>query len=170
MTRIRASTLWLLQWRKKRRVIAEERLRRLEEFAETTKLNTVEYKDREIGVITSGMAYQYAKEVLPEASYLKLGLSYPLPRKKITEFVKSCKTVYVIEELEPIFEEKIKSWGLSVIGKDVIPVIGELNPEIIRTSVLSETIDGVKTELAKEIPIRLLFFVRAVITEAFSTS
>jgi len=139
---------------KKRRVIAEERLRRLEEFAETTKLNTVEYKDREIGVITSGMAYQYAKEVLPEASYLKLGLSYPLPRKKITEFVKSCKTVYVIEELEPIFEEKIKSWGLSVIGKDVIPVIGELNPEIIRTSVLSETIDGVKTELAKEIPIR----------------
>lgn len=139
---------------KKRRVIAEERLRRLEKFAETTKLNTVEYKNREIGVITSGIAYQYSKEVLPEASYLKLGLSYPLPRKKITEFIKSCKTVYVIEELEPIFEEKIKSWGLSVIGKDVIPVIGELNPEIIRASVLSETIDGVKTKLANEIPIR----------------
>jgi indolepyruvate ferredoxin oxidoreductase alpha subunit len=139
---------------KKRRVIAEERLRRLEEFAETTELNTVEYKNRDIGIITSGIAYQYSKEVLPDASYLKLGLSYPLPRKKITEFIKNCKIVYVIEELEPIMEEKIKSWGLSVIGKEVIPIIGELNQEIVRASVLRKTIDGVKSELSKEIPVR----------------
>lgn len=139
---------------KKRRVVAEERLRKLEAFAETTELNTVEYQNRDIGIITNGIAYQYSKEVLPEASYLKLGLSYPLPRKKITEFIRSCKTVYVIEELEPIIEEKIKSWGLSVIGKDVIPVIGELNQEIIRAAVLKERIDGVTSELTKDIPVR----------------
>ncbi len=139
---------------KKRRVIAEARLRKLEEFADTTELNTVEYKSRDIGIITSGIAYQYSREVLPEASYLKLGLSYPLPRKKITEFIRKCKTVYVIEELEPIIEEKIKSWGLSVIGKEVIPVIGELNQEIIRAAVLKETAAGVKAELSKNIPIR----------------
>lgn len=139
---------------KKRRVVAEERLRKLEAFAETTELNTVEYQNRDIGIITNGIAYQYSKEVLPEASYLKLGLSYPLPRKKITEFIRNCKTVYVIEELEPIIEEKIKSWGLSVIGKDVIPVIGELNQEIVRAAVLKERIDGVTSELTKDIPVR----------------
>lgn len=139
---------------KKRRVIAEERLRKLEEFAETTELNTVEYHDRNIGIITSGIAYQYSKEVLPEASYLKLGITHPLPRKKITEFIKSCKTVYVIEELEPIIEEKIRSWGLAVVGKEVLPTIGELNQEIVRTAVLKETIAGVETELSKGIPIR----------------
>lgn len=139
---------------KKRRVIAEERLRKLEEFAETTELNLVEYKNKDIGIITSGIAYQYSKEVLPEASYLKLGITYPLPRKKITEFIKNCKVVYVIEELEPIIEEKIKSWGLSVIGKEVIPIIGELNQQIIRSAVLRETIAGVETELLKDIPIR----------------
>ncbi|MDW2798066.1 indolepyruvate ferredoxin oxidoreductase subunit alpha [Clostridium boliviensis] len=139
---------------KKRRVIAEERLRKLEEFAETTELNTVEYRSWDIGIITSGIAYQYSREVLPDASYLKLGLSYPLPRKKITEFIRNCKTVYVIEELEPIIEEKIKSWGLSVIGKEVIPIIGELNQEIIRASVLKETLNGVTPELTKDIPVR----------------
>jgi len=139
---------------KKRRVIAEDRLRRLEAFAETTALNKVEYKDKKIGIITSGVAYQYAKEVLPNASYLKLGLSYPLPENKIKEFVNSCEVVYVIEELEPIFEEKIKSWGLKIVGKDVIPTIGELNPEIIRKALLGRSIEGVSPSFSKELPIR----------------
>ena len=139
---------------KKRRVIAEDRLRRLEAFAETSELNKVEYKDKKIGIITSGVAYQYAKEVLPEASYLKLGLSYPLPRNKITEFVNACEIVYIIEELEPIFEEKIKSWGLKVIGKEILPTIGELSPEIIRKALLGGKIEGVKPIFSKELPIR----------------
>jgi indolepyruvate ferredoxin oxidoreductase alpha subunit len=139
---------------KKRRVIAEDRLRRLEEFAESTVLNKVEYKDLEVGIITSGVAYQYAKEVMPNASFLKLGLSYPLPKNKISEFVNKCKKVYVVEELEPIFEEKIRSWGLNVIGKDVIPVIGELSPRIIRKALLNETIEGVKTSFSQDITVR----------------
>ncbi len=139
---------------KKRRVVAEDRLRKLEQFAETTTLNTVEYKDLKIGVITSGIAYQYAKEVMPDASFLKLGLSYPLPKQKITEFINKCDKVYVIEELEPIFEEKIKSWGLNVIGKEVIPTIGELSPAIIRKSIFNESVQGVETNFSQEIPNR----------------
>lgn len=139
---------------KKRRVVAEYRLRKLEEFAETTELNKVEYGDLGIGIITSGIAYQYAKEVLPNASFLKLGLSYPLPRNKITDFVNRCNKVYIIEELEPIFEEKIKSWGLNVIGKEVIPIIGELNPGIIRKALLDEVIEGVKHNFLKPLPTR----------------
>ena len=139
---------------KKRRIIAEDRLRRLEEFAETTELNRIEYKDLKIGIITSGIAYEYAKEVMPGASFLKLGLSYPLPKNKITEFVNQCEIVYVVEELEPIFEQKIKSWGLNVIGKEVIPTIGELSPEIIRKALLNEEIVGVKSNSLENIPIR----------------
>lgn len=139
---------------KKRRVVAEDRLRRLEQFAETTTLNKVEYNDFKIGVITSGIAYQYSKEVMPNASFLKLGLSYPLPKEKITEFINKCDKVYVIEELEPIFEEKIKSWGLEVIGKEVIPTIGELSPAIIREAIFGESIQGVKPNFLEEIPNR----------------
>ena len=139
---------------KKRRVVAEERLRKLEEFAETTELNKVEYSDLKIGIITSGIAYQYSKEAMPNASFLKLGLSYPLPKNKITEFVDKCDKVYIVEELEPIFEEKIKSWGLNVIGKEVIPIIGELSPEIIRKAILGEVKEGIKPNFSEEIPVR----------------
>lgn len=139
---------------KKRRIVAEDRLRRLEDFAELTTLNRIEYHNSDIGIITNGIAYQYSKEVYPNASFLKLGMSYPLPKHMITEFIKKCKKVYVIEELEPIIEEKIKSWGLHVIGKEVIPIIGELSPEIIRKALLNEIREGVQTKLAKEIPVR----------------
>ena len=137
---------------KKRRVVAEERLRKLEKFAENTSLNKAEYKDLKVGIITSGIAYQYAKEVMPDASFLKLGLSYPLPKEKIKEFVNKCDKVYVIEELEPIFEEKIKSWGLEVTGKEVIPIIGELSPAIIRKAILGESIKGIEPNFKNEIP------------------
>nr|AAR21230.1 indolepyruvate oxidoreductase II alpha subunit [Methanococcus voltae PS] len=119
---------------RKRRVIIEERLDKLQEFANNPKNNliNVEYNDKAIGIITSGASYQYAKEVCPNASFFKLGMVYPLPKEAITEFVNTCDKVYVIEELEPIFEKEIKSWGLNVIGKEIFPTIGELSPEIIR--------------------------------------
>ncbi|MCK8817909.1 indolepyruvate ferredoxin oxidoreductase subunit alpha [Natroniella sulfidigena] len=137
---------------KKRRVVAEERLAKLKEFAEDSELNQVEYDKKDVGIITSGVAYHHSKEVFEDASFLKLGLSYPLPQKMIEDFVNQCETVYVIEELEPIFEEQIKSWGLEVIGKDVLPTIGELNPAIIREAVLGNTKE--KLELEQEFPIR----------------
>ncbi|OEF98237.1 indolepyruvate ferredoxin oxidoreductase subunit alpha [Desulfuribacillus alkaliarsenatis] len=125
---------------RQRRVIIEDRLRKLEEYSETTPLNRVEMNDTSIGVITSGVSYQYAKEALPNASILKLGFSYPLPKKKIEEFAKQVDVLYVIEELDPFMEEQIRAMGIAVKGKDVLPNIGELSVQIIRQKILGESI------------------------------
>jgi indolepyruvate ferredoxin oxidoreductase alpha subunit len=118
----------------------EERMRRLEGFSETFGGNVIEEGTGEIGVITSGIAYQYAREVLPDATFLKLGLPFPLPRKKILDFVKRFEKVYVIEELEPFLEEQIRGWGVSnIIGKEVITNMGELSPGIIKAAVSRKT-------------------------------
>ena len=115
----------------KRHAIVEERLSRLGELAESTSLNSIEWGDPAIGVITSGVAYQYVKEAVPEASVLKLGMTYPLPRRLIREFASKVKKLYVVEELDPFLEEQIKALGLKVIGKERFPIVGELNPTIV---------------------------------------
>ncbi|MBB6218227.1 indolepyruvate ferredoxin oxidoreductase alpha subunit [Anaerosolibacter carboniphilus] len=121
-------------------VKVEERLRKLENFSNETELNRIEWNDKKIGIITSGVAYQYAKEVFGDnVSYLKIGFTYPLPMKKIKEFADQVETLYVIEELEPYMEEQIKAAGIPCIGKDVIPRIGELNPDIIAKAILGES-------------------------------
>ena len=122
---------------KKLHVVVEDKLVKLEEFSNNTPLNRIEWGNKEIGIITSGIAYQYAKEVFGEnASYLKLGYTYPLPFAKIEAFAKEVKTLYIIEELEPYIEEQIKARGIACIGKDKIPNIGELNPDIIAKALL----------------------------------
>lgn len=139
---------------KGRRVIAEERLTRLKSWADESSLNSVEYQDKKAGVITGGIAYQYAKEALPEASFLKLGLAYPLPEKMIREFAVQCETLYVIEELEPIIEEKVKAMGIHVIGKDIFPTIGELSATIIRKAVKKETLQKFEMPFSEPLPVR----------------
>ncbi|WP_018249666.1 indolepyruvate ferredoxin oxidoreductase subunit alpha [Orenia marismortui] len=139
---------------RKRRFVAEDRLSKLKEFAEESELNQIEYKDSKLGIITNGIAYQYNKEISPEASFLKLGITHPLPKKKIKEFINNCKQVYVIEELEPIFEEKIKSWGLEVIGKEVIPSIGELSTEKIRKAIFNTNKEVINLDLENTLPKR----------------
>lgn len=114
-----------------RHVAVESRLEKLKDYADTTPINRIEWNDTKIGVITSGVTYQYVKEVLKDASLLKLGMSFPLPQKLITEFSKKVDKLYVIEELEPFIEDYIKSWGIEVHGKDTFSMIGELLPEII---------------------------------------
>ena len=138
---------------KKRRIAAEERLNKLQSFAEETTLNQVEYNQTDMGIITSSITYQYAKEVFPEASFLKLGLAHPLPRNLIEEFISNCEQVYVIEELEPIFEEQIKSWGLEVTGKEVIPTIDELSPARIRKAITGEEKKTIEFN-RQELPVR----------------
>jgi len=111
-----------------RHVFVTERLERLKEYAENTPYNFIENNGSKIGIITGGISYQYAKEVLPDADYLKLGFSYPLPMKKIAGFIKSHERVIVIEELEPFYEDQIKAEGLKVEGKKYFGVHGELSP------------------------------------------
>lgn len=113
-------------------VILEQKLKDLEAFSNTTELNYEEMNDTKIGIITSSVAYQYAKEVFGDTvSYLKLGFTFPLPMDKIRTFSEKVDILYVIEELEPFMEEQIKAAGIACTGKEKIPNVGELNPEII---------------------------------------
>ena len=119
--------------------VVEDKLKRLEEFSNETHLNRVEMNDTKIGIVTAGVAYEYAKEVFGEtASYLKVGFSYPMPMDKIKEFASKVDTLYVIEELEPFMEEQMKAAGIKCIGKELIPNIGELNPDIVSKALLNE--------------------------------
>ena len=123
----------------KRHVIVEERMRELEELAETSKLNTVENNGAKIGVITAGIAYMYAKEALGNSvNFLKLGMVYPLPEKKLKDFAASCEKVYIIEELDPFIENHCKKIGLDVIGKDAFTLLGEYTPQMIKKAITGE--------------------------------
>jgi indolepyruvate ferredoxin oxidoreductase alpha subunit len=120
--------------------IVESKLLELEKYSNETPLNRVEWHDKKVGIITSGVAYQYAREVFGEnASYLKLGFTNPLPMDKIRSFASEVETLYVIEELEPFIEDQIKAAGIACIGKERIPNIGELNPDIIAKTLLGES-------------------------------
>ena len=127
---------------KKRHYVVEEHLAALRDFAETTALNTVEDNGGEVGIITAGNAYNYAKEVFGNgASYLKLGMVFPLPEKKIAEFAAKYETVIVVEELDPFIETFCKSHGIKVVGKDVLPLCGEYSDELLAKLLLGEDPD-----------------------------
>lgn len=117
---------------KRRHPLVEEKIRKLAEYAETFAYNVIETGLDEIGIVTSGVAYQYAREVFPNATYLKLGMVYPLPKQLILDFAKRVKKVVIIEELDPFFEEYFRTLGIEVIGKDVFPIEGEFSPYLIR--------------------------------------
>ena len=126
----------------KGRHIAIEKLNNeLAEAANTLPMNRVEMNDTKIGVITSGIPYQYVKEALPEASVLKLGMVNPLPRKLIEDFASRVETLYVVEELDPVIEEQVKSWGIKVIGKEILTVQGEYSANMLRRAILKQDLD-----------------------------
>ena len=108
-----------------------ERLKRIERYAEKAKINRIEWGDRRIGILSSGIAYQYAKEVLPFCSFLKLGMTYPLPTELIKAFASKVKQVYVIEELEPFLEEQIKTIGIRAKGSELRSHAGSLSREVL---------------------------------------
>ncbi len=136
-----------------RHVVVEERTKKLIEFAETSPLNSVEMTGGKIGVITSGVAYQYAREALGDsASYLKLGMVNPLPVKLIKDFAEKFETVYVIEELDDIIETHCKKNGINVIGKEIFGFIGELSQSIIAEKLLGKKAEF--TAFSENVPVR----------------
>ncbi len=116
---------------RKRHPVVEKRMEDLVRFVETFPENRVEWGDKKVGIITSGISYAYAKEVMPEASFLKLGMVYPLPREMIRSFASQVEKLYVVEELDPFIEEQVRAMGLAVEGKSAFPLIGELNPLLV---------------------------------------
>ncbi len=131
-----------------RHAFVEERLKRLTEYAETFPFNSTEIKDTSIGIITSGISYQYAKDALPDASFLKLSFTYPIPFKLIEAFSSKVKKLYVVEENDPFLEKQMLAHGIQVTGKDIIPITGELNPSIIKEAFGNKT----KYITVKDIP------------------
>lgn len=132
----------------KKHIVVEQRILDQIAWAETAEINTVEYNSTEIGVITSGISYQYAKEALGEnASYLKLGCVYPLPVQKIKDFVVKCKKVYVLEELDPFIEEHCKQNGIEVIGKEAFTLQGEYSQSLIAKVILGKEDAFLATDL-----------------------
>ena len=128
---------------KKRHPIVEERTKALIEYAETSPLNRIEMGGTDIGIITSSTSYQYVKEVFgEEVSILKLGLVNPLPQKLIQDFASKVKELFVVEELDPIFENHVRSLGLKVSGKDRLPMIDEFSQSIIARAFGKEVPDS----------------------------
>ncbi len=124
---------------RRRRVVMAERTRRLIEFAEQTDLNREEAGDGEIGIIAAGVAYQYAREAFPRASFLKLGLVWPLPPERIRRFAESVERLYVVEELDPFLTTEILAMGVEVEEVGAGFRIGELTPDRVRQMIAGET-------------------------------
>ncbi len=125
-----------------RHVYVEQRMKALAEDGSKFSINRAEYNDTSIGFITSGIPYQYVKEACPNASVLKLGMVHPLPKKLIEEFASKVDKLYIFEELEPVVEEQVKSWGIRAIGKELFTVQGEYSANMIREKVLKENLQN----------------------------
>ena len=136
---------------KGRHVYVEQRMKSMAEDGCSFPINRMEIQDTSVGFITSGIPYQYVKEACPDASVLKLGMVHPLPRKLIEEFASRVDKLYIFEELEPVIEEQVKSWGIKAVGKEIFTVQGEYSANLLRKAVLSEK----ETEYAgKDVPAR----------------
>jgi indolepyruvate ferredoxin oxidoreductase alpha subunit len=140
-----------------RHPLVEERIKKLGEYGATLDINRMEVRSNKIGIITSGVPYQYVREILPDASTLKLGMIYPLPIGLIREFASRVKKLFVVEELDPFIEEQVKAAGIKVVGKELLPICGELTPGIIRKAFagigLAKTSDDVtSSEMSASLP------------------
>ncbi len=135
-------------------VKVEERLKALAEFAETSPMNKVIEGDPKVGVISSGISYEYARDAFPDATFLKLGMSFPFPAKLVTEFCKRFDSVYIVEENEPFIEEQARYIGITnIVGKERIPLCGELNQRIVRDAVSGEDTSGEKAKVPARPPV-----------------
>jgi indolepyruvate ferredoxin oxidoreductase alpha subunit len=120
-------------WSKQRHPVLEQRLLDLAAFSDTFPWNRIEWGDRGIGIIAGGVVYEYARQVFPDASILKLGMTFPLPKKMIQEFADGVKKLIVIEELDPFIEEQVRAMGINAIGKEIFPSCDELLPQTIQS-------------------------------------
>lgn len=138
----------------KRHVVVEDRMQALANLAETASFNKVEINDNtKIGIITAGDCYTYAKDALKDtASYLKLGMVNPLPKKLIKDFAEKFETVYVFEELDGVIETHCKAMGINVIGKELFGLLGEFSQDTIKEKILNKKPEVNSTDL--EIPPR----------------
>jgi indolepyruvate ferredoxin oxidoreductase alpha subunit len=126
---------------RKKHPVIEERIRQIARFAESFSFNRVEWGDMDgdagrLGIVTCGVAYQYAREIFPDASILRLGMTYPLPQDLIRGFAAKVERLVVIEELDPFLEEEIRLMGIACEGKSIFPAVDEFDPRVVRESAI----------------------------------
>ena len=152
--RDRSKYVMIPAFARKRHVIVEERQAKLVKASNEFDINHIENSGTaDIGIITAGIPYNYVKEVCPDAAILKLGMVFPLPEKLLQEFCDSVKEVWVVEELEPFFEDKLKAMGIKVHGKDRLPILGEYSPNLLDT-VINKQATPKAVDLQLELPPR----------------
>jgi indolepyruvate ferredoxin oxidoreductase alpha subunit len=135
-----------------RHVVVEQRLRDLQEYVEDCPFNRIEMGDPKIGIITSGSAYGYTREALPNASYLKLGMTFPLPKKMIADFRARVEKLYIVEELDPFLEEAIRLMGIKIDGgKELNSLLGEISPKSVAESLARAGVPDVNPDLLVEL-------------------
>lgn len=136
---------------KARHAVIEDKMAELAKDACTLPVNRVEMRDTKIGVITSGIPYQYVREALPDASVLKLGMVHPLPEQLIRDFAAKVDTLYVVEELDPVIETQVRAMGIDCKGKEIFTLLGEYSANMLREAVLGEKIE---TKAPAQVPNR----------------
>ncbi len=136
---------------RKRHLVVEARMNRMAQDANTMDINRVERRGGKMGVVTSGISYQYVREALPEADVFKLGIVYPLPLEALREFAKGYETLYVVEELEPFLEDALKAAGIPCVGKELFGVQGELGAQVVAQKLAGRAAPAVA---AQDLPIR----------------
>ncbi len=125
--------------------VVEQRVLDLKEYAETCEFNRMEMGDTKVGIITSGATYGYLREALPSASFLKIGMPYPLPKKLIADFRAKVDKLYVVEESDPFMEEAIRLMGIKLDGgKELNTLQGELDARIVAASLDKAGVAGVE--------------------------
>ena len=139
---------------RKKHPIVEQRLKDVAAFAESFPYNKVIMGDTSVGIISSGVAFQYAYEVMPKASFLKLGMVWPLPEKMIRDFSSKVDKLLVIEELDPFLEEAIRLMGISVEGKNLTGRCGELSPEKLEIALTGKSSAKSIGSIDIELPMR----------------
>uniref|UniRef100_A0A7C4AQ31 Indolepyruvate oxidoreductase subunit IorA n=1 Tax=Desulfomonile tiedjei TaxID=2358 RepID=A0A7C4AQ31_9BACT len=139
---------------RKRHPVVEQRLVELKAFSETFPYNQIVMGDPSIGIIASGVNYQYAREVMPEASFLKLGMVWPLPEKMIKDFASRVKKLVVIEDLDPFIEDAVRLMGVEVEGKERTGYCGELSPEKVEIALKGASSARSVGAIDVEIPMR----------------
>ena len=158
---------------RKRHPVIEARIKELAAYAESYSLNQLEERSESLGIITAGVAYQYAREVFPDASILKLGMVYPLPKDMILNFASKVERLIVLEELDPFIEEQVRLLGVRLFGADdevggngyypetksIFPITGELDPSIVRLSaeqagLIPKQAEGMKISSVESLPMR----------------
>lgn len=114
-----------------RHKVVEERMETMSRESDSLQINRVEAGNGTRGFITSGVPYQYVREVFPDAPILKIGMAYPIPRRMIRDFCSNLDEVVIVEELDPFYEEQIRAMGIEVKGKELLPITGEYSPELL---------------------------------------